>query len=128
MRQLFLLVLASLACACGHRSIIDLSDAKATRQSDDRVSVTENATCKTMVGGSECGSLCVTATWISSTGSTVDAVTACDPTVLVNGSRKAFSHTSKIPIPPTAGARLRVDATSTHASPWQTVAYDAPSP
>lgn len=128
MRQLFLLVLAGLACACGHRSIIDLSDAKATRQTDDRVSVTETATCATMVGSSECGSLCVTATWISSAGSTIDAVTACDPTVLRNGSSKAFRLVSKIPIPPTATARLRVDATSTHRSPWQTVAYDAPSP
>src|SRR5262245_42717409 len=95
----FLCLVVLLASGCGHRALVEFTDVKPTRESDDRVSVVSQATCNAMMGHSECGALCVTATWVATTGATVDSVRVCDPAKLASGASRSFSLVSKIPIP-----------------------------
>jgi len=126
MRPMLLLV-AGLGAACGHRAIIDFSEVRASRRADDRVSVAVEARCRAMLGHAECGALCVSASFVSSTG-TLDTVTSCDPRSLGDGATKRFLLVSSSPIPRTPGIRLRVDATSSYIGQWQTLPHETHSP
>ena len=129
MRRLMILLFALGVGGCGHRSIIEFSDADAKRLPDGHVTASTVAVCEPMMGHSECGALCVTATWIERPGGgTIDSVTRCDPKILHTFDRAPFTLTSSTPIPTTTSSEIILTATSSYRGPWQVYPKTLPSP
>jgi hypothetical protein len=117
-RTLFLATLGGLLTACGTHWELSLTDAGATRGSDDKVTLTAVVSCFDM-SGVECktdsAGYCVSATWRSTDGGTtadggsgfIETVQTCHGTVLKDGEQDAVAVTSTGAIPKT-GSNIQV--------------------